>query len=188
MTSNGNSVNTTRAIIKCVNFAADKHRQQRRKDHEKTPYINHPIGVAFILTEEAGIFDVATIQAALLHDTVEDTNTTFEEIEEHFGKEVCDIVKEVTDDKTLPSADRKRLQIEHAPKASYKAKLVKLADKLNNLRDLSESTPVGWSEARVDRYFVWARNVISGLRGTNENMENALRKVYDAKGLAFDAQ
>ncbi|CAI9551050.1 unnamed protein product, partial [Staurois parvus] len=99
--------------------------------------------VARILSHEAGISDIAVLQAALLHDTVEDTDTTFLEIEEKFGQEVRKIVEEVTDDKTLPKMKRKQLQIEHAPHRSHKAKLVKLADKLYNLRDLNRSTPNG---------------------------------------------
>uniref|UniRef100_A0A8C8VN64 Guanosine-3',5'-bis(diphosphate) 3'-pyrophosphohydrolase MESH1 n=1 Tax=Pelusios castaneus TaxID=367368 RepID=A0A8C8VN64_9SAUR len=130
-------------LLEAADFAARKHRQQRRKDPEGTPYINHPIGVARILSREAGVTDIAVLQAALLHDTVEDTGTTFSEIEEHFGEEVRQIVEEVTDDKLLPKMERKRLQIERAPQSSRGAKLVKLADKLYNLRDLNRSTPAG---------------------------------------------
>lgn len=110
-------------------------------------------GVANILVQEGSIHDPVVIIAALLHDTVEDTDTTFEEIETQFGTEVCKIVKELTDDKSLPKVERKRLQIENAPKCSHKAKLIKLADKLYNLRDLQKAIPVGWSEDRVREYF-----------------------------------
>ncbi|XP_074863395.1 guanosine-3',5'-bis(diphosphate) 3'-pyrophosphohydrolase MESH1 isoform X1 [Carettochelys insculpta] len=130
-------------LLEAAHFAARKHRGQRRKDPERTPYVNHPIGVARILSQEAGVTDIAVLQAALLHDTVEDTDTTFAEIEAHFGEEVRHIVEEVTDDKTLPKVERKRLQIEHAPHSSRGAKLVKLADKLDNLRDLNRCTPEG---------------------------------------------
>ncbi|XP_011448343.3 guanosine-3',5'-bis(diphosphate) 3'-pyrophosphohydrolase MESH1 [Magallana gigas] len=170
-------------IIKCSNFAAIKHKDQRRKDEEKTPYINHPIGVANILTEEAGIADVAVIQAALLHDTVEDTDTTFEEIQALFGEEVTGIVKEVTDEKNLPKLVRKQKQIEHAPHASYKAKLVKLADKLYNLRDLNRCTPVGWSQERVTEYFQWAHKVVEGLKGTNQPMEDSLQQLFKERNI-----
>ncbi|CAM4638213.1 unnamed protein product [Caretta caretta] len=112
-----------------------------------------PSGVARILSREAGVTDIAVLQAALLHDTVEDTDTTFSEIEEQFGGEVRRIVEEVTDDKMLPKMERKRLQIERAPHSSRGARLVKLADKLYNLRDLNRSTPAGWSEQRVQEYF-----------------------------------
>lgn len=165
-------------IIEATHFAAVKHKAQRRKDAEETPYINHPIGVARILSHEAGISDIAVLQAALLHDTVEDTNTTFLEIEEKFGQEVRTIVEEVTDDKTLPKKARKRLQIEHAAHCSQKAKLVKLADKLYNLRDLNRCTPQGWSEKRVQEYFQWAFQVVNGLQGTNVVMEKHLDQLF----------
>ncbi|CAK9820758.1 Guanosine-3',5'-bis(diphosphate) 3'-pyrophosphohydrolase MESH1 [Anthophora plagiata] len=165
-------------IIKCVNFAAIKHKDQRRKDEEETPYINHPIGVANILIQEGQIYDPATIVAALLHDTVEDTETTFEEIENIFGTEVCNIVKEVTDDKSLPKLQRKKLQIENAPKKSHKAKLITLADKLYNLRDLQRAIPIGWSQDRIKDYFKWSKAVIDGCRRTNFNLERELDLIY----------
>lgn len=140
-------------------------------------------GVANILTEEAGIADIAVIQAALLHDTVEDTDTTFEEIQALFGEEVTGIVKEVTDEKILPKLVRKQKQIEHAPHASYKAKLVKLADKLYNLRDLNRCTPVGWSQERVTEYFQWAHKVVEGLKGTNQPMEDSLQQLFKERNI-----
>ncbi|XP_074661884.1 guanosine-3',5'-bis(diphosphate) 3'-pyrophosphohydrolase MESH1-like [Tubulanus polymorphus] len=167
-----------KTLMKCVDFAAKKHKFQKRKDPERTPYINHPIGVANILTEEAKIDDIVIIQAALLHDTVEDTETTFEELEATFGKEVTDIVREVTDDKSLPSVQRKQLQIEHAVNASRAAKLVKLADKLYNLRDLNRVSPRGWTPQRIHDYFVWASKVVNGCRGTNSYLETSLDQLF----------
>ncbi|KAM4678491.1 guanosine-3',5'-bis(diphosphate) 3'-pyrophosphohydrolase MESH1 [Discoglossus pictus] len=171
-------------ILEATNFAAEKHKKQRRKDIEKTPYINHPIGVARILSHEAGITDVAVLQAALLHDTVEDTNTSFQEIEEKFGQEVRGIVEEVTDDKTLSKMMRKQMQIEHAPHCSHKSKLVKLADKLYNLRDLNRGTPQGWTEQRVQEYFKWAAKVVNGLQGTSAVLEEKLNKLFIERGVA----
>ncbi|KAG9489191.1 guanosine-3',5'-bis(diphosphate) 3'-pyrophosphohydrolase MESH1 [Eleutherodactylus coqui] len=171
-------------VLEAADFAAVKHKAQQRKDVEKTPYINHPIGVARILSHEAGVSDVTVLQAALLHDTVEDTNTTFLEIEEKFGPEVKRIVEEVTDDKTLPRMTRKELQIKHAPHCSHKAKLVKLADKLYNLRDLNRSTPQGWSETRVQEYFQWASQVVNGLRGTNVVLERQLDQLFKERGIS----
>jgi len=165
-------------LIKTANFAAIKHKNQKRKDPERTPYINHPIGVAEILTEEAKITDCEVLQTALLHDTVEDTNTSYDELVSVFGKAVADLVMELSDDKTLPSPIRKQQQIEHAPHASHKAKLVKLADKLYNLRDLVRSTPEGWTEQRVNEYFAWAARVVDGLRGTNQLMEDKLDELF----------
>lgn len=165
-----------------MNFAAVSHQNQRRSNKAKTPYINHPIGVANILANEGDVTDIQTLMGALLHDTVEDTNTSFEEIEEHFGKPVRKIVEEVTDDKSLPKAERKRLQIEHAASCSREAKLIKLADKLYNLRDLSspEGVPEDWSRARRDEYFIWAQKVVDNLRGTNEKLEASLDEVFRA--------
>lgn len=168
---------------KCLNFAAMKHREQRRKDPEKTPYINHPIGVAYILSSEGDVTDLEVLMAAVLHDTVEDTETTFEEIEENFGVEIRKIVAEVTDDKNLPKMERKRLQIEHALHVSPNAKLVKLADKLYNLRDLQRSAPEGWTKKRCDEYFIWAKKVVDNLRGTNSKLEKALDDVFEEQGL-----
>src|SRR5690242_9518877 len=119
------AVSDIEMVIRAAAFAAHKHRDQRRKDAGATPYINHPLGLARILTAEGGVTDAATICAALLHDTIEDTETTAAELEAQFGVEIRAIVEEVTDDKALPKADRKRLQIEHAPHISDKAKLVK---------------------------------------------------------------
>jgi guanosine-3',5'-bis(diphosphate) 3'-pyrophosphohydrolase len=168
---------------KCLNFAAIKHRDQRRMDPERTPYINHPIGVANILAEEGDITDLDVLIAAILHDTVEDTATTFEEIEDDFGVEIRKIVAEVTDDKSLPKMERKRLQIEHAKTATPKAKLVKLADKLYNLRDLQQNIPEGWTKERCDEYFVWAKKVVDNLKGTNEKLEKELDEIFRTQKL-----
>ena len=124
-------------------------------------------------------------QSALLHDTVEDTDTTFEEIEENFGKVICSVVAEVTDDKSLRKAQRKRLQVETAPKKSKEAKLVKLADKLYNLRDLQSSPPVGWPEKRVQEYFEWAGQVLRGCVGTNAKLEEEIEKALATRGVSL---
>ncbi|XP_075154418.1 metazoan SpoT homolog-1 isoform X2 [Haematobia irritans] len=170
-------------IMKCLQFAAFKHRNQRRKDITETPYINHPINVAVILSTEANISDVVVIMAALLHDTVEDTDTTFEEIENLFGSDVSSIVREVTDDKSLPKEVRKQKQIEHAFNSSTKAKLVKLADKLDNLRDLQNNLPTGWTEERRENYFIWAKKVVDNLRGTDVYLEAQLDEIFKALSL-----
>lgn len=157
-------------LLKTVNFACEKHVNQRRKNATKSPYINHPVGVATILSD-CGVTDLVTLQAALLHDTVEDTNTTFEEIEKTFGKEVCNVVREVTDDKSLPKDVRKKLQVEHAIHASSRARLVKLADKLHNLSEILV-TPPPWSPERIQGYFIWSREVALRATGGNEmNLE-----------------
>lgn len=165
-------------VFRALAFAADKHRDQRRKDEEASPYINHPIALARILVEVGHVVDVETLCAAILHDTIEDTDTTADELEQHFGKTISDIVQEVTDDGTLRKAERKHAQVVHAPHKSYKAKLVKLADKISNLTDISRSHPVGWTHERVVEYFDWAHAVVDGLRGVNPALEEEFDRVH----------
>jgi guanosine-3',5'-bis(diphosphate) 3'-pyrophosphohydrolase len=165
-------------LLEALAFAAHKHRDQRRKDPEASPYINHPIALADVLVNEGGVSDVEVLCAALLHDTVEDTATTPQELEEAFGPRIARIVAEVTDDKTLSKAERKRLQVEHAARLSAEAKLVKLADKICNLRDVAERAPPGWDLARRREYFDWAKRVVDGLRGTHPRLEAAFDAAY----------
>ena len=160
-------------LLKALAFAAHKHRDQRRKDPEASPYINHPIALADVLVNEGGVTDIEVLCAALLHDTLEDTDTSISELERAFGTRIARIVEEVTDDKALPRAERKRLQIEHAPRLSRQAKLVKLADKICNLRDVAQRPPEGWDLARRREYFDWAKRVVDGLRGTHAGLEAA---------------
>jgi guanosine-3',5'-bis(diphosphate) 3'-pyrophosphohydrolase len=160
-----------RLLLTATHFAADKHRTQRRKDEEASPYINHPIAVAQTLVELGAVEDLTTIVAALLHDTVEDTETTLEELSERFGAEVAAVVAEVSDDKSLPSAERKRRQVEHAPVLSQRAKLVKLADKICNVSDVLSAPPASWSAARKAEYLRWAGEVVAGVRGVNPALE-----------------
>ncbi len=165
-------------LLKALAFAAHKHRDQRRKDAQASPYINHPIALADVLVNEGGITDVEVICAALLHDTVEDTATTHEELVDAFGSRIARIVAEVTDDQDLQKAERKRLQVEHAPHLSREAKLVKLADKICNLRDVVERPPAKWDAARRREYFDWAKQVIDGMRGTDRRLEAAFDAAY----------
>jgi guanosine-3',5'-bis(diphosphate) 3'-pyrophosphohydrolase len=168
-------------LIKAADFAAFKHRRQRRKDAEASPYINHPLALARVLKLEAGVAEVDVLVAAILHDTVEDTETTVEELEREFGHAVASIVAEVTDDKSLPKPDRKRLQVEHAPHISHPAKLVKLADKICNLRDVLEAPPSHWPMERRRAYFEWAKAVIDGLRGVHPGLEHLFDDAYRLK-------
>lgn len=170
-------------LLFAIDFAAKKHKDQRRKDPDETPYINHPIGVAHSLAHEGKVEDINVLKAAILHDTVEDTDTTIEEVKEVFGPVVAGIVAEVTDEKGLKVAERKRLQVVNAPKKSREAKLVKLADKLYNLRDLDRVTPTGWTKERVEEYFLWAAQVIKGCRGTNELLEKQLDDLFEKHGV-----
>ncbi len=159
------------ALLKALHFAADKHRDQRRKNVEASPYINHPIEVAELLARVGGVSDLVTLQGAILHDTIEDTDTTPEELEQVFGPEVRGVVEEVTDDKNLPKSDRKRLQIEHAPHISERARLIKLADKISNVRSVTETPPANWPLVRRQEYLDWTEQVCSGLRGCNPELE-----------------
>jgi GTP diphosphokinase / guanosine-3',5'-bis(diphosphate) 3'-diphosphatase len=169
----------TPQFLQALSFAAHKHRDQRRKDTHQTPYINHPIAVANILLNEAGVTDESVLIAALLHDTVEDTQTTFEEIEQHFGALIRAVVAEVTDDRSLPKATRKQQQLEHAEGLSDRARLVKLADKTANLRDITSATPAGWPVSRLDEYLEWGKAVINNLRGTHPELEALFDQAYE---------
>ena len=168
-------------LLKALSFAAHKHRDQRRKDAEASPYINHPIALAQVLTGEGGVSDIEVLAAALLHDTIEDTDTSFEELEGEFGGRIAGMVAEVTDDKTLEKAERKRLQIEHAAGISAGAKLVKLADKICNLRDVADRPPAQWDLRRRQEYFEWAKKVIDQLRGAHPELEAAFDAAYRRK-------
>ena len=165
-------------LLKALAFAAHKHRDQRRKDPAASPYINHPIALADVLVNEGGVADVEVLCAALLHDTVEDTATTPQELQDTFGARIAAIVAEVTDDTRLPKAERKRLQIERASGISREAKLVKLADKICNLRDVAERPPESWDLARRREYFDWAKRVVDGLRGAHPQLEAAFDAAY----------
>lgn len=162
---------TTATLLEALNFAAKKHRDQRRRDQPRSPYINHLLEVTRLLWEVGGARDKATLAAAILHDTLEDTTATPDEIRDIFGEEVLGLVLEMTDDRSLPKQCRKRLQIEHAPRISPKAKLVKLADKISNAHDLLYSPPRRWSLARKQQYLLWTEKVVAGLRGCNPALE-----------------
>ena len=166
------------AFVKAVAFAADKHRNQRRKDAEASPYINHPIALANVLANEGGVADVTVLCAAVLHDTIENTETTPEELQAIFGPKVASVVMEVTDDKSLEKSVRKQRQVEHAPHISTEAKLVKLADKISNLRDIIASPPADWSAERKQAYFEWAARVVAGLRGVHPGLESVFDGLY----------
>ena len=162
-------------LLQAFQFSAERHRHQRRKDQNALPYINHLIEVANVLATVGGVTDVTILVAAILHDTIEDTQTSAAEIEAHFGREVRLLVEEVTDDKSLPRAERKRLQVEHAPHASSRAKLIKLADKICNVRDVTHTPPADWSAERRREYLEWTERVVAGCRGCNP----ALERQYD---------
>ncbi|KAM9996479.1 hypothetical protein ACTFIY_002686 [Dictyostelium cf. discoideum] len=166
-------------LMKSIDFSCKKHRDQRRKDSHGTPYINHPIGVAYNLIK-AGVYDSDILQAAILHDTIEDTQTTKEEIIKEFGERVASFVMDVTDDKSLSKQERKKHQIEHALHIQNESKLVKMADKLFNLRDIQTNAPPSWSVDVIQGYFVWAKTVINNLRGQNQWLESQLDEIFNS--------
>src|SRR5215472_15145517 len=170
-----------RLLIDALAFAADKHRRQRRKDPDASPYINHPIALARVLSVEGRVRDVKVLAAAVLHDTLEDTEATYDELHERFGQTIAAVVREVTDDKTLSAAERKRLQIEHAGQLSRRARLVKLADKICNLHDMIHSPPTDWSLERRREYFDWARAVVDPMRGVHPELEALFDREYRGK-------
>ena len=171
-------------IIAALAFAAHKHRDQRRKDASASPYINHPIALVDVLINEASIDDEDVLIAAILHDTVEDTETTHAELAEVFGEKIASIVMEVTDDTRLPKAQRKQQQIERASTISREARLVKLADKICNLRDIADNPPAGWSLHRREEYIDWAVAVIDRLRGTHPGLEYIFDQIAQRRPLS----
>lgn len=168
-------------IYDAICFAAEKHQFQERKGKGCIPYIIHPIGVAYNLIHIGHVRDPDIIIGALLHDTVEDTGTSFDEIKDSFGSRVEGFVREVTDDKSLPKEERKRLQIVNAPHKSAGATQIKLADKLYNLNDMLKNPPVDWTQERIDQYFVWAKNVVDALPCVNSSLKEAVDNLYDSK-------
>jgi len=170
--SSGHSVCTKSQVLRrATGFAAWKHDGQMRKGEGLIPYIHHPIEVTAILAEVGEIADLELLQAALLHDTIEDTQTVADELETHFGSRICGFVLEVTDDKSLKKRQRKALQIKHAPHLSNQAQTIKLADKISNVRDVAFSKPIDWPLERQLEYFDWAGRVVEGLRGCNAALE-----------------
>lgn len=159
-------------LIEAIHFAAKKHQNQKRKGADSEPYINHPLEVLNLLVKVGGVTDSKTLTAAVLHDTVEDTGVTKEEIAEKFGQEISEMVMELTDDKSLPKAVRKEKQVEHAPDLSHAAKQIKICDKISNIRDVLENPPDGWSDERRREYINWGERVVAGLRGANQDLEN----------------
>lgn len=158
-------------LARAAAFAAQKHAGQFRKGEAKEPYVNHVLEVAEMLAAASGGKDVELVMGGLLHDTIEDTDATYDEVKAAFGPVVADLVQEVTDDKSLPKAKRKRLQVLHAPHKSPRARQLKLADKTSNLRALAQSPPAGWPLSRQREYLGWARSVAAGLRGANTWLE-----------------
>ncbi len=165
-------------MAKAIDFAARSHAPQRRKGEAEEPYVNHLAEVALLVAEATRGEDTNLVIAAYLHDTIEDQGVEHETLAAEFGRDVADLVREVTDDKLLPKAERKRLQVEHARNASPRAKHLKLADKYSNLNSILTSPPSDWSAERKREYFEWAAKVVAGCRGANPWLEARFDAAY----------
>lgn len=174
-------------LLAAAEFAAGKHRDQRRKDEAASPYINHPLAVAAALARN-GVDEIVPLCAAILHDTIEDTETTVDELRAEFGDEITGVVLEVTDDKSLPKQERKDLQVEHAPGMSTGAKLVKIGDKICNVKDVGMNPPPDWDLDRRHAYLDWTERVVAGCRGVNASLEAEYDRVLDEQRRNLEAR
>jgi guanosine-3',5'-bis(diphosphate) 3'-pyrophosphohydrolase len=165
-------------ILAAALFAAEKHAHQKRKGAAAEPYVNHLIEVAHLVSTVASELDANLVMAAFLHDVIEDTSTTQADLVERFGQDVADLVVEMTDDKSLPKAERKRLQIEKAPKISARAQIIKLADKIANLRSLLTSPPPDWDYERKRQYFEWGKRVVDALSQPNPTLKSEFERTF----------
>lgn len=167
-------------LLRAIWFASHKHRYQRRKDPKETAYINHPLEVSKILWDEGDVRETHILQAAVLHDTVEDTDTTFEEIEDCFGEQVARIVRDVTHDERMSKDQRREARVLTASGLAYDSRLVLLADKISNLRDIHRTAPKNWNYERCLSYFHWVRRIVEEIRGTHSGLEASVDIVYHA--------
>lgn len=165
--------------IDAIIFATKKHQGQVRKDKNHSPYITHPIAVALSIAEIGKVTDSTILISAILHDTIEDTATEPKELSQIFGDEVLRIVLEVTDNKSLPKDERKRLQVIHAPELSYPARVIKWGDKLVNCQDILSNPPEDWTTDRRQEYIQWAADVLEQIRETNPLLEAEFDKIVE---------
>lgn len=175
-------------VLRAVEFAAHKHQAQRRKGATRRPYVGHCVEVARMIAEIAKSDDSTILAAAILHDTLEDTETTRAEIVEIFGERVADFVAQVTDDKSLPKKERKKLQVQHAGHLSPGAKLIKLADKISNVREIGDDPPEDWSRKRREKYFKWAEEVVEALGSVNADLEKLFGDTVERARAKLDAE
>jgi guanosine-3',5'-bis(diphosphate) 3'-pyrophosphohydrolase len=175
---NSQELTSLQAILHAASFAAEKHTAQKRKGAAAEPYVNHLLEVAQLVSTALSEPDTNLVIAALLHDVVEDTSVTKEEVAAVFGSDVADLVAEVTDDKSLPKAERKRLQVVHAATRSARAQVIKLADKISNLRSMLNSPPADWSFERRREYFLWAKQVVDGQTVPNPLLKAEFERIY----------
>jgi (p)ppGpp synthase/HD superfamily hydrolase len=169
-------------VTRAMDFAAHKHATQKRKGIRGESYVIHLTEVARLLAEATDGMDPLLVMSGMLHDTVEDTDTTPGDLASAFGPEIASIVAEVTDDKTLDKEARKRLQVQTAPGKSLRARMIKIADKTANLHSIAESPPIGWSARRKAEYVAWAREVVAACGPTNEMLERLFAEAAAALG------
>ncbi len=169
---------SVRAILKAASFAAERHAAQKRKGAAGEPYVNHLLEVAHLVSTALSEPDTNLVIAALLHDTIEDVGVSKDELAETFGDDVAGLVAEVTDDKSLPKAERKRLQVVTAPSKSVRAQILKLADKISNLRAIMSSPPPDWSLERRREYFAWAKQVVDGFTAPNPLLKEEFERTH----------
>jgi guanosine-3',5'-bis(diphosphate) 3'-pyrophosphohydrolase len=172
------NLETMRELMRAAHFAAARHSEQRRKGAAAEPYVNHLLEVADLVAGALEAPDANVVIAALLHDTVEDVGVTEEELIANFSKDVASLVLECTDDKSLPKQERKRLQIVNAPHKTPRAQLIKLADKVSNLRAILASPPTDWSIERQRQYFEWAKQVVDALNSPNPGLKQEFNRLY----------
>ncbi len=178
-------MNDQTKIIEAIAFASERHKGQTRKGTGKVPYINHPVKVAQLLSQ-FGEDDPNLIIAAFLHDVIEDTTENEKEIKEisglilqKFGETVLLTVLEVSDNKSLPVEERKRLQVAHTPKLSERAKKLKIADKICNILDIKNDPPENWPVKRKLAYLDWSKQVVNGAKGLNKKLDKYFDQVYN---------
>ena len=160
-----------RLVCEAAELASRRHSGQPRKGHEGEPYINHLAEVANLLASVTDGADAELVAAGWLHDTIEDTDTTHEELAQRFGLHVADMVEEVTDDMTLPKSERRRLQVIEAPNSSAGAKQIKIADKISNIRARIFFEPSFEQKLELIDYLGWAEQVVAGCRGVNAGLD-----------------
>jgi guanosine-3',5'-bis(diphosphate) 3'-pyrophosphohydrolase len=181
-------------VLQAAHFAAEKHANQKRKGAAGEPYINHLLEVAQLVSSAISEPDPNLVIAALLHDTIEDAGVTSDELVQRFGSDVADLVIEVTDDKSLPKAERKRLQntVDVARRSrtfrrsNMRAQIIKLADKIANMRSILSSPPAQWNHERKKQYFEWSKQVIAGLSSPSPvliaEFEKTLKRFDELQG------
>jgi len=178
----GNNLQAVRDVLRAAHFAAQRHCAQRRKGAAAEPYINHLLEVADLVSSTLAEPDTNLVIAALLHDTVEDVGVTQQELDQMFGSDVANLVMEVTDDKSLRKKERKRLQILNAPKKSVRAQVIKLADKISNLRSMLASPPADWSVDQRREYIEWAKQVVDALSTPDQGLKAEFERLYGTAG------